>query len=232
MMREECSKYYSSIKTRRRLPALLVLALSFGGGLAVSEGRAQVLSQDKSSVFFQKEFTAAAGNFQFTSASRIVLTAADEDLINLLDAPRGWLSRLRLATGLSLQVTVSSTHTAADIVLSNSPDADFISLTTSAQLVIRGQTRRFGQITSSVSRNIGKSVKEEGYKYTTGTAGAVTVQFAEDMGALRAIQSLTQIVMQDGNAAGAHQALPRGYRHRLSGVRGAQDQPGRCQLFH
>ena len=199
----------SGIKARRCLSVLLPV-LSFGSLLAAPEARAQVLSQDKSSVLFQRDFTAAAGNFQFTSGSRIVLTAADTDLINLLDAPRGWLSRLRLATGLDLQVTVSSTHTANDIVLSNTPDADFIALTTSAQLVIRGNTRRHGGITSSVSRNIGKSVKEEGYKYTTGAAGAVTVQFAEDMGALRAIQSLTQIVMQDGNAAGAHRALPRG----------------------
>ena len=206
-------QYNIKVKAGRLLPALLVLALSFGSLLAAPEARAQVLSQDKSSVLFQKDFTAAAGNFQFTSASRIVLTAADQDLVNLLDAPRGWLSRLRLATGLSLQVTVSSTHTANDIVLSNSPDADFISLTTSASLVIRGETRLYGGLTitdNSISRNIGKSVKEEGYKYTTGAAGAVTVQFAEDTGALRAIQSLTQIVMQDGNAAGAHRALPRG----------------------
>ena len=202
--------FQHSIKAGRLLPALLVLALSFGSLLAAPEARAQVLSQDKSSVLFQKDFTAAAGNFQFTAASRIVLTAADQDLINLLDAPRGWLSRLRLATGLSLQVTVSGTHTANDIVLLNNPDADFISLTTSASLVIGGENRLYGGINGTVSKNVGKLVKEEGYKYTTGTSGALTLQFAEDTGALRAIQSLTQIVMQDGNAAGAHRALPRG----------------------
>ena len=202
-----------SIRAGLRLPALACAVLSFGGLLAAPEGRAQVLPATgvTTTIMFQTGFAPATGNFQFTSGSRIVLTAADQDLINLLDAPRGWLSKLRHATGLDLQVTVSSTHTANDIVLSNSPSADFIALTTSAEFTIRGRIRHWGQRTPKVlSKSIGKSVKEEGYRYTTGAAGAVTVQFAEDMGALRAIQSLTQLVMQDGNAAGAHRALPRG----------------------
>ena len=43
-------------------------------------------------------------NLELGGGSRIVMLQGDDDLKDLLEAPGGWLSKLRYATGLALQV--------------------------------------------------------------------------------------------------------------------------------
>ena len=65
-------------------------------------------------------------------------------------------------------------------------------------------------ITSGTYRkNIGDNVEREGYQYQVGTGG-VSVKFASAQGALRAVQSLTELLMLDNRGAGAHRLLPAG----------------------
>ncbi|MCY4325164.1 MAG: hypothetical protein OXC81_03985, partial [Betaproteobacteria bacterium] len=180
-----------------RLTCLAVL--SFFGGGTVAFG--QVLDSSGNPLF-QDGFTAGVGKFNLTSSSKIVLLNNDAALTTILNAEGGWLEKLRYATGLQLLLTTGVTPGDGDIVLSNTPDAAFTARFTSATL------------TMSVSGNmkekaIGGNVRSEGYQYLAGTTG-VTLKFQENLGALRGIQSLVQMVMQDDAAPGMHRSLPTG----------------------
>ena len=170
--------------------------------LAGSQGFAQVLDGSGNPLF--KEYTPGTGTFTLDSSSRIVLLADNPGLIETLNAEQGWLDKFRYATGLRLNVTVinSASVTSRDIVLSSVTTALFSDRVSSATLtVVNGG--------SNVQKAIGGNVMREGYEYSAGTGG-LTVRFAEDMGAFRAVQSLVQMVIQDGQQAGAHRSLPTG----------------------
>ena len=190
------------------LPALLLAA---SGLLAAEPSRAQVVSTDRTSILFQKEFAKGTGKFTLSDATRIVLTkTSDTNLLDRLNAAGGLMDRLRQATGLDIKITTGVSATATDIVLSHMPDADFSTLTVSAKLEYGGRAQfdRYST-TATITSTIGYVVRQEGYKYKAGTSG-MTVQFIEDTGGLRAIQSLINILVQDGNDAGAHRELPAG----------------------
>ena len=157
---------------------------------------------------FQDFIPATGGKFLLTSESRIMIQSSDQsltqELSDVLNAPRGWLGKLRYATGLSLSLVTSGSPTNRDIVLSNSPDGSFNALTTNAELIISSFDG-----TETVKKNIGHNVANEGYQYQVGATGAV-FKFRKMWGALRAVQFITQILMQDGRPAGQHRSLPYG----------------------
>ena len=122
----------------------------------------------------------------------------------MLNAPRGWLEKLRYATGLPLELLTSGTSTNKDIVLSDSPDQSFNDLAGATTFVLKNEDE-----TKTVSKDISHNVANEGYQYKVGATGVV-LKFKRVGGALRAIQSVTQILMQDGRPVGHHRILPNG----------------------
>ena len=192
---------------------------------------AQAQVRDGSDVLFQTFDAGSSGHFTLDSTSRIILSTANQDLVDLLNAPRGWAHRFRQATGLNLLITTGVAPTAKDIVLSDTPDSTFDAMTVTTSIVITGgitaltmtesqvhysrtssedvKHRPFSNNTTERSDNIGHRVAAEGYQYLAGSSG-LTLKFKEDMGALRGVQSLVNLVMQDGEAAGAHRELPGG----------------------
>ena len=203
------------------------ISLSFLLLMWATASHAQV--RDGNNVLFQ-HFTSNGSGFTLDSTSRIVLSSANDELVDILNTPRGLLQRLREATGLEIQITTGVVASSKDIVLSNSPDAAFKAFTVTASLVIEGSTTSitasgtnkgvprhhpgnvwtsFRSNTDEVSRNIGHHVFDEGYKYQVSATG-VTLQFHSDIGAIRGIQSVINLLMQDGNAVGAHRGLPGG----------------------
>ena len=70
----------------------------------MGHAHAQVVSASK--IEF-KHFTAGNSMVNLDSTSRIVILNDDQDLINRLDAPRGWVSKLRAITGLELTLVVT-----------------------------------------------------------------------------------------------------------------------------
>ena len=207
---------------KRALPALLLLAFAspvFGQG-AVSTVNP----------FFQK-FTPGTGKVELDSTSRIIFVqkggatanAEDTDLLGRLQSRRGWLSKLRYATGLELQVVAgadASAATAKDIVLMpNSVDGDstFTGLFTSgASLTVHNDissiTTSCTQVVDAcqeVEKNIGGNVSKEGYQYQAGTGG-VTLRYQGRQGAIWGVTSLARLLMQDGEDAGEHRYLPVG----------------------
>ena len=180
-----------------RIKAFALLA-----GIAVAiPSVAQVV--DGTDIKLFQKFTAGGSAFSLDSTSRIVFlsgngNADNQRLIEKLSAPRGLLQKLRYATGLDLQITITGSSTSKDIVLSDMPDAALTTMFENTTLTIR-----------TLKKDISGNVEREGYQYDVDTSGA-TLKFKNDLGAIRAIQSLIQIVMQDGAAAGAHRSLPAG----------------------
>ena len=171
--------------------------------LCVQQAFAQVVDSGNIKLF--QKFTPASGTFSLTANSRIVFLnsngqADNERLIEKLNSPRGLLQKLRYATGFNLLVTTIASGAVqnGDIVLSDTPDAVLTVLFNTTTLTIDNR-----------KRDIGLNVEREGYQYNVGATRA-TLKFKEDLGAIRAIQSLINIVMQDGNGLGAHRSIPRG----------------------
>ena len=148
--------------------------------------------------FFQT-FTKGTGDFTLDSTTRIVLETTDTKLIENLQAPAGWLEKLRYATGLNIQITVGASATNKDIVLSRTLDSDFAALTVDFTLTLTGNAKK------DISRN----VLEEGYKYKAGNGG-LTLQYATSSAGLRAVQSITRVLMKNDEGFGAHRKLPNG----------------------
>ena len=162
--------------------------------------------------FFQK-FTSASGEFTLSDSTRIVLEENDQELISRLTAPRGWLDKIRYATGLhDLTIVVNpGSTTAADIVFTKTRDADFNSM-------IAGTTVTFTHANAGttvnltrerVTKDISEYVGAEGFKYKASASG-VQVQYKESDGAFWALQSLTRVLMKSSSEAGNHRKLPYG----------------------
>ena len=165
---------------------------------------APACAQETSGSPFFQEFTASSGDFTFSSDTRIVLSEADQDLLDILTVPRGWLEKLRYATGLNLQITIGVAATADDIVLTKTHDADF-----AAKIASRMVTLKHSNGTDEKSKDIGDFIGGEGFKYKASASG-VQLQYEEAGGGLRAIQALTRLVMKSSAEAGNHRKLPYG----------------------
>ncbi len=156
-----------------------------------------------------QSFIAGSGIFALKSNSRVVISSNNmslvQQLIDILNAPRGWLDKMRYATALPLELVSSSELMNGDILLSDDTDTTFNNMTTNAQLVIQ----KPGDVTRQVQRNIGDNIANEGYQYLVDATG-VKLKFKKVLGALRAIQSVTQLLMLDGRPAGQHRMLPKG----------------------
>ena len=162
--------------------------------------------------FFQK-FTAASGEFTLSDSTRIVLEENDQELLKKLTAPRGWLEKIRYASGLhNLTIVVNpGSTTTADIVFTKTRDADF-------SIMIAGTTVTFTHakagttvnlVRDRVTKDIGEYVGAEGFKYKASASG-VQVQYKESDGAFWALQSLTRVLMKSSSEAGNHRKLPYG----------------------
>ena len=184
---------------------LLVPLAAAAAMAAGSQAQAQAVMGTNISLF--QQFSGGGGTFTFDDTTRIVLhnsngSADNQRLLDLLNAPRGVLTQLRNATGLELNVTIVSNPTNKDIVLSDTPDA---ALTVMFDSLVLSVTRKG----NTAIKTIGINVETEGYQYQAGSSG-VSLKFAGDKAAIRAVQSLVNIVMQDGAGAGAHRSVPTG----------------------
>ena len=146
-------------------------------------------------------FTRGTGDFTLTGSTRIIVDAGETELVRILSADRGWLSKLRHATGLNIQITSGVSATAEDIVLTKATnDSDFTALMNNASIKFRQD---------GATKNIGHNVSGEGYKYKAGSGG-VTLQYKERQGGFQAFQSLTRLLMQSKEGYGVHRTLPNG----------------------
>ena len=199
-------------------PAVLFLCMGPAFGQAV----------DGHDILF-KSFTPGNESVELDGTSRIVVLNDDQELVDLLEAPLGLLSKLRSVTGLQLSLVVTmSGITSKDIVLSNTPDAALMAriAATTLQITAKGSeymrtagssfvgpgrlrlnTQRPVRLT--VEKNISINVAEEGFKYKVDDAG-ITLMFQGRMGAYRGIQSLMEILLQDGLTPGLHRNLLAG----------------------
>ena len=88
-----------------------------------------------------------------------------------------------------------------------------ITMTASSNEYARSSSRGFLNLSShgiyTVTKDISDNVASEGFKYKVNASG-ITLMFKEEIGALRGIQSLVEILMQDGRVSGAHRTLPTG----------------------
>ena len=147
----------------------------------------------------------AGGSFTFQSGTRIVFTTDEAQLIERLKAPRGWLDKLRAATGLhDLDVVFDASPDSDDIVIEKRQDSDFAALISKAVLTITTRT------SSTLTKNISLNIANEGYKYKASSSGGVKLQYKEETGAFRAFQAITELVMKSSAASGKHRKLPYG----------------------
>ena len=173
----------------------------------------------QATTLFFHQFTPQGGSFELDGSTRIILKNDSAELRNVLQGPRGWLSKLRYATGLNLQITTGVSAGAKDIVLDNMPGSAFMRAVEVATVTVDVKSKIGsidGKTTSQVARrrvvakkDIGHNVGNEGYAYRAG-AGGVTIEFMHTAGALRGIQSLTEMLIRDGRSAGQHRRLPAG----------------------
>ena len=173
--------------------AVVVILLAVGGR-AFGQG----LDSSGDPVF--KYFTPATGDFTFTSATRIVINHGGQDLADILNAPRGVLEHLRHATGFNLPVVMSVA----------SPLNSDIVLTMAASTFGDNAVYTVNISPSTATKDISDLVKSEGFTYSAGQNQGVTLAYIGNRGAIRAVQSLVNIIMQDGNNPGAHNSIPYG----------------------
>ncbi|MDX8457634.1 autotransporter domain-containing protein [Mesorhizobium humile] len=159
---------------------------------------AQVADPQLSTTF--QQFTKGDTDFKLNSASRVVLSADDPDLITTLNDPRGWLQKLRYASGFQLEIVVAKDAGKNDILLSNTPDESFFDA--AASVVVDTNP---GQA-DNVSRSNEGNILREGYQYNASENG-LTIKFNEAQGALRGFQTLATLLMNDGNAPGQHNTI-------------------------
>ena len=171
-------------------------ALVLLGGMVHAQAQTSVAG----SPLFQS-FTRANGDFELNNTSRIIVDAGETELVRILSANRGWLDKLRFATGLNIQITTGVSATDKDIVLTKATnDSDFTGLTNNASVNF---------VNGGTTKNIGHNVSGEGYKYKAGSGG-VTLQYSQQQGGFRAFQSLTRLLLQSAEGHGAHRTLPYG----------------------
>ena len=185
------------VSGKMKKAAALLAVLTCGWWAGTAPGHAQTVELN-GKVRFQ-EFTLGSGGFTFNDSTRVVLESGSQELADLLNADHGVLWKLRMATGLQLSVEVGGTPTSNDIYLTDDTSARFKSLTVTASIAYA----------ATVAKNIGHNVHEEGYEYQAGAAG-VTLKFATDTGAIRAVSTLLELVMSDGRDVGDHRSLPSG----------------------
>ncbi|MBB3237958.1 family 20 glycosylhydrolase [Phyllobacterium endophyticum] len=140
------------------------------------------------------------GEFTLKDESRIVLKKDDAQLVAVLNAPRGWAEKLRYATGFPLKIIVDSAPVAGDIVLDKDSGGKLAEMAKSAVLSTQPGNSK------ATKKNIGSNVLQEGYLLAIGKDRA-DVTYVETMGALRALQSLTLMLMTDGKTAGNHRTI-------------------------
>ena len=181
---------------KKHLQAGAVHAFLLLGCLAWAQAQTSVAGNP----LFQS-FTRANGDFTLTGSTRIIVDSGETELVRLLSARRGWLGKLRHATGLDIQITTGVAATNADIVLTKATtDSDFAAAISNTPLKFTSTGR---------TKNIGSNVSSEGYKYKAGASG-VQLQYNETLGGLRALQAITRLLMQSSEGLGAHRTLPNG----------------------
>jgi hexosaminidase len=140
------------------------------------------------------------GEFTLKVESRIVLKKDDPQLLALLNAPRGWGQKIRYATGFPLEIVVDSAPMAGDIVFDKDSGGRLAEKAKSAVLSTQPGNSK------ATKKNIGSNVLQEGYLLAIGKDRA-DVTYVETTGALRALQSLTLMLMADGKTAGKHRTI-------------------------
>ena len=197
------------MKIKRIIRKSFLLILGVLGSFSVAHAQFAI-----SNTIYFKDFTAGDSVVNLDSTSRIVLSSDDAELIDTINAPRGWLDKLRFATGLNLLVTVTSSPTAKDIVLNKVASATNFTATISVTALAgeRRFLRRTGTTFASdktIVKSRDEAAEREGFRYKV-DAGGITLTFKEDVGAIRALTALANLIMQDGAGVGAHRGLPSG----------------------
>lgn len=178
-----------------------------------------------------QSFTAAPGNFQLRKSSRIVLDGVDPGLAKALEAPMGWVQKLRFATGLELKVVVGSTTAPGDIILRNRPDRILLDTAETVKNTWDKDVRATDKRTRAWIVDVvplKQNVLNEGYTYSADNT-SVTLTYNKNFGAIHALQTLYQLLASDQRSPGEHRWLPagQGLDYPLSEHRGVMIDVGR-----
>lgn len=152
-----------------------------------------------------KAWEPAAGQFQLSSRTRIVVVNADPALIALFEARHGWLSKLRYTTGLPLR-SLRGRPRDGDIVFDSNPSPELLAIAKAARLENKPDAA------VKAHRSLEGLVLAEGHRISV-TKDRVIVQYKERLGALRALQTLTQILLTNAEAVGRQRTLATGRGH-------------------
>ena len=198
----------------RKTKFLIGLPLCIVAGL-VSVAQAQVSAAG--TPLFQR-YTPSSGEATVGGSTRIIFATAEDEIIDRLKKPRGWLEKLRLATGLNLDIVVGETPDADDILFTKTLDSDFSAMTNNFTLTVHAYNdslkfdssdRLTNSIRGTFKVDIDHLISAEGYKYKVGSSG-VQFQYKESEGAFRAFQTLVRILMKSNEGTGNHRKLPYG----------------------
>ncbi|WP_434723750.1 autotransporter domain-containing protein [Mesorhizobium sp. RIZ17] len=163
---------------------------------ALSPAQAQVSDKQLTSAF--QQIARGDTDFKLDSTSRIVLDVNDAALMETLTAPRGLVQNLRYATGLQLDVVVG-TPGKNDIFVTRQSLADQADTLTLTAMGSKG----------TVSKDIGNNLLNEGYQFQSGENG-LTIKYNAGLGALRGMQTITQLLLADGKSVGRHDTIAGG----------------------
>ena len=156
--------------------------------------------------FILQQWQDAEGSFTLTEKTRIVLPKNNTSVVKLLQAPNGWLPKLRALTGLKLPIAIDNAGP-GDIVFNTKMKSSLIIFATTATL--KNKQDATNKSVRNASRSITQNILNEGFTLDIDSHN-INITSKTDIGALRALQTLVQMLIGCNPNIAVPRILPAG----------------------